>query len=178
MLNTLFLLPIATKWICKQTFEKKRVLKAFAVFGVAFIIDSVVMFICFNDSGPLRVYFVTEVFLALFVLFSLNHLYINVIYKYLYTRPVMLLFALMVTASHISLMFQVSKSIDYSVKARERDKYVLSSKAGETIEITPLPESYLMLSYFSNDVIWLERIYLPYFQKNNKFILLDSISVR
>lgn len=90
----------------------------------------------------------------------------------------MLLFALMVTASHISLMFQVSKSIDYSVKARERDKYVLSSKAGETIEITPLPESYLMLSYFSNDVIWLERIYLPYFQKNNKFILLDSISVR
>jgi hypothetical protein len=49
----------------------------------------------------------------------------------------------------------------------------MSCADGDTIEIAKLPSSYLLLSYFSNDVIWLERIYLPYFQKKNKFILLE-----
>lgn len=173
LLNTLFLLPIAAQWINEHSFEKKRVLTAVAIFGVAFIIDSVVMYICFNDSGPLRVYFVAEVFTALLVLFGLNHIYMSVLYKYNYIRLVMILFALMVAVSHLSLIFQVPKSIEYSEKARERDHYVMLCKADETIEIAPLPSSYLMLSYFSNDVIWLERIYLPYFQKKNKFVLLE-----
>jgi hypothetical protein len=72
------------------------------------------------------------------------------------------------------LIYQVPKSIEFSEKARERDKYVMSCAAGDTIEITPLPDSHLMLSYFSNDVIWLEKIYLPYFQKKNKFVLLET----
>ena len=173
LLNTLFLLPIATQWTTNHSFEKKRVLTSVAVLGVAFIIDSVVMYICFNDSGPLRVYFVAEVFTAILVLFGLNHFYTSVLSKYYYTKPVIVLFAFMVAVSHLSLTFQVPKSIEYSEKARERDQYVMSCKAGETIEITPLPPSYLMLSYFSNDVIWLERIYLPYFQKKNNFVLLD-----
>ena len=174
LLNTLFLLPIAAQWTNSHIYNKKRVLTAMAVFVVAFILDSVVMYICFNDSGPLRVYFVAEVFLALLVLFGLNHFYTSVLCKYYYTRPVMILFALMVAISHLSLIFQVPKSIEYSEKARERDKYVMSCAAGDIIEIAPLPSSYLMLSYFSNDVIWLERIYLPYFQKENKFVLLEN----
>jgi hypothetical protein len=121
LLNTLFLLPIAAQWKNKQSFEKKRVLMAMAVFGVAFITDSVVMYICFNDSGPLRVYFVAEVFLAIIVLFGLNHFYTSVLYKYYYTKPVMILFAFMVSVSHLSQTFQVSKSIEYSDKAREWD---------------------------------------------------------
>lgn len=171
-LNTLFLLPISSQWTKKQSFEKKRVLIAIMVLGVAFIIDSVVMYICFNDSGPLRVYFVTEVFLSILVLFCLNHFYTSVLCKYYYTKPFMILFAFMVAVSHLTLTFQVPQSIEYSKKARERDQYVMSCKTDETIKIPPLPSSYLMLSYFSNDVIWLERIYLPYFQKNNEFVLL------
>ena len=174
LLNTLFLLPIAAQWSNKHSCDKKCILKALAVLGVAFILDSVVMYICFNDSGPLRVYFVAEVFLALLVLFGLNHFNTSVLCKYNYTRPVMILFALMVVVSHLSLMFQVPKSIEYSEKARERDKYVMSCSAGDTIKIVPLPSSYLILSYFSNDEIWLERIYLPYFQKENKFVLLET----
>ena len=173
LLNTLFLLPIAAQWTYKKTYEKKHVLTAIAVLGGAFILDSVVMYICFNDSGPLRVYFVAEVLLALLVLFGLNHFYTSVLCNYYYTKHIMILFSLMVAVSHLFLIFQVPKSIEYSEKARERDKYVMSCAAGETIEIAPLPSSYLMLSYFSNDVIWLERIYLPYFQKENKFILLE-----
>ena len=173
LLNTLFLLPIAAQWTNNHSFEKKRVLTSVAVLGLAFIIDSVVMYNCFNDSGPLRVYFVAEVFTAILVLFGLNSFFTSVLFKYYYTKPVMALFAFMVAASHLSLIFQVPKSIEYSEKARERDLYVMSCKAGETIEIAPLPSSYLMLSYFSNDVIWLEKIYLPYFQKKNKFVYLE-----
>ena len=174
LLNTLFLLPITTQWTNNLSFDKKCTLKAMAFFGVAFILDSVVMYICFNDSGPVRVYFVAEVFLALLVLFGLNHFYKSVLCKYYYTKHVMLLFAIVVIVSHMSLIFQVPQSIDFSEKARERDKYVMSCSVGDTLEIPPLPSSYLMLSYFSNDEIWLRRIYLPYFQKNNKFVFLDS----
>lgn len=174
LLNTLFLLPIVSQWTNKHSFEKKRVSAAVAVFGVAFIIDSVVMYICFNDSGPLRVYFVAEVFTAILVLFGLNSFFMSVMSKNNYTKSVMVLFAFMVAVSHLSLIFQVPKSIEYSEKARERDRSIMSCKVGETIEIVPLPPSYLMLSYFSNDVIWLERIYLPYFQKKNNFVLLES----
>ena len=171
LLNTLFLFPIASQWTNKHTYEKKRILFAMAVFGIAFLLDSLVMYVCFKDSGPLRVYFVAEVFCALIALFGLNHLYTSVLYKNYYTRPVMILFAIMVAVSHLSLVFQVPRSIEYSEKARERDRYVMSCSAGETIEIVPLPSSYLMLSYFSNDVIWLERIYLPYFQKDNRLVI-------
>ena len=174
LLNTLFLLPIAAQWINEYSFEKKRVLISVAVFGVTYIIDSVVMYICFNDSGPLRVYFVAEVFTAIIILFGLNSFFTSVLSKYYYTKPVMIMFAFMVAVSQISMVFQVPKSIEYSEKARERDQYVMSCKAGEMIEIAPLPPSYLMLSYFSNDVIWLERIYLPYFQKKNKFVFKGS----
>lgn len=177
LLNTLLLLPIASQWTSTYSYKRKRVFTAVAVFVVAYIIDSVVMYICFNDSGPLRVYFIAEVFLALLVLFVLNHFYMSVLYKYNYIRHVMILFAFMVSLSHLSLTFQISKSIEYSEKARERDKYVMSCKPDETIEIIPLPSSYLLLSYFSNDVIWLERIYLPYFQKKNKYILLESRNI-
>jgi hypothetical protein len=83
------------------------------------------------------------------------------------------MFALLVVISHISMTFLVPDSIEFSEKARERDRYVMSCADGDTIEIAQLPSSYLLLSYFSNDVIWLERIYLPYFQKENKFILLE-----
>ena len=148
-------------------------MNALAVFGVAFIVDSVVMYICFNDSGPLRVYFVAEMFLALLVLFGLNHFYTSVLCKYYYIRPVMIFLALMVAVSHLSLIFQVPMSIEYSEKARERDKYVMSCEAGDTIEIVPLPDSHLMLSYFANDEMWLENIYLPYYKKECKVLLLE-----
>ncbi len=174
LLNTFFLLPIVAQWSNRYSFKKNRVFKALGVFGSAFVIDSIVMYICFHDSGPLRVYFVAEVILALLVLFGLNHLYNSVLYRYYYTRHIMILFAFIVAVSQMSLLFQVPQSIDFSKKARERDKYVMSCKVDETIEIAPLPSSFLMLSYFSNDVIWLERIYLPYFQKKNKFVLLES----
>lgn len=173
LLNTLFLLPIAAQWTYKKTYDKKRILTAMAVFGVAFILDSVVMYICFNDSGPLRVYFVGEVLLALLVLFGLNHFYTSVLCNYYYTKHIMILFSLMVAFSQMYLIFQVPRSIEFSEKARERDNYVMSCATGDTIEIVPLPDSHLMLSYFANDIMWLENIYLPYYNKKCKVHCLE-----
>ena len=132
------------------------------------------MFACFNDSGPLRVYFVAEVLTSIIVLFVLNHFYTNVLKKYNYSAPMLLMFAVWVAISNIFMFFHVPNSIEYSKQSRERDKRVASYISNDTIEISPLPESYLLLSYFANDEIWLKNIYLPYFQKKCKVVIVDS----
>lgn len=177
LLSTLFLLPIVTHWKIDFKFKKNSIAIALAIFLVTFILDTIIMYICFKDSGPLRVYFITEVCVSIIVLFLLNKVYSSVISKYQYERIVIFLFSIWVAISNIPMLLQVADSIDFSNMARERDKYVASCDAGDTIKISPLPDSHLMLSYFANDEIWLERIYLPYFQKNNKFILLESSKV-
>ena len=80
----------------------------------------------------------------------------------------------MVAVSNIPMLLQVNDSIEYSRQARERDRYVASYTTDDTIKINRLPDSYLMLSYFANDVIWLKNVYLPYFQKENRVVLVDS----
>ena len=172
LLSTIFLLPVATQWNTDVKLKEKRILVVLIICIVTFILDSVIMYICFKDSGPLRVYFIAEVFTAVLVLFLLNKLYTSVICRYKYEKVVILFFSIWVAISNIPMLLQIRDSIEFSVKARERDQYVFSCREGEVIEITPLPKSHLILSYFANDEIWLERIYLPYFQKTNKFILL------
>ena len=174
IISTLFLLPIAAHWKPQYSFNEKRVGITLTIFFVTFIIDSIIMYLCFNDSGPLRVYFVAEVCISIIVLFILNHLYTSVLYKYKFESSLLILLIIMILASDVPMILQVPDSIEYSKKARERDEYVASCVDDEIIKITPLPDSHLMLSYFSNDEIWLERIYLPYFQKRNKFILMES----
>lgn len=173
VLSTLFLMPIASQWKPNFSFKERRVGLALAIFTATFLFDSIIMYMCFNDPGPLRVYFVAEVCLSVFALFLLNNFYTSVLVKYRYESFLSVLLSLMILISDVPILLQVSDSIEYSNKARERDKYVSSCAEGETIKLTPLPDSHLMLSYFSNDKIWLERIYLPYFQKRNKFVLLE-----
>lgn len=174
LLNALFLLPIAFQWDCKCKFCKKHVWLVIVIAFVTFVLDSVVMYLCFNDSGPLRVYFVAEVFVAILILFLLNSFYSMVLNKYISSEIISIVFALMVAISNASMTSKVPASMEFSKLARERDKYVASYFADDTIKITRLPESHLMLSYFANDEIWLEHIYLPYFQKKNKVILIDE----
>ena len=173
-INTLFLLPIAGQWSNIYSFKKRRVLIAILLFLLTFILDGIIMFVCFHDSGPLRVYFVAEVLTSIMVLFILNHYYTNVLSKYKYSEPLSIMFAVWVSISNIFLILHVPNSIEYSKQARERDKEVSSYASNDTIKISPLPDSYLLLSYFANDEIWLKNIYLPYFDKKCKVVILDS----
>jgi hypothetical protein len=84
------------------------------------------------------------------------------------------MFAVWVSISNIFLILHVPNSIEYSKQARERDKEVATYASNDTIKISPLPDSYLLLSYFANDEIWLKNIYLPYFDKKCKVVILDS----
>lgn len=175
-LNTLFLLPISAHWSNRFSFKKNRVLMALTIFVITFVIDSIIMYICFKDSGPLRVYFVAEIFVAILVLFGLNYLYTSVLKRYNFAFLIMVLLASIVSLSNLSMISLVQDSIEFSRKARARDEFVMACKSGETIEILPLPPSYLMLSYFANDEVWLNKIYIPYFRKNSKIVLIDSIN--
>ena len=174
LLNTLFLLPIAIRWKKKCMIEIKRVWTIVAIIIVTFVLDGIIMYICFNDSGPLRVYFIAEVFVAIAVLFLLNNFYNTVLCKYNSSVTISIIFAIMVAVSNIPMLLQVNDSIEYSRLSRERDRYVASYKSDDTIRINRLPESYLVLSYFSNDEIWIKNVYLPYFKKENRFVLVDS----
>ena len=174
LLNTLFLLPIAIRWKIKCMIEIKRVWTIVAIIIVTFVLDGIIMYICFNDSGPLRVYFIAEVFVAIAVLFLLNNFYNTVLCKYNSSVTISIIFAIMVAVSNIPMLLQVNDSIEYSRLSRERDRYVASYTSDDTIRINRLPESYLVLSYFSNDEIWIKNVYLPYFKKENRFVLVDS----
>ena len=69
---------------------------------------------------------------------------------------------------------EVSPSIEYSKQSLERDSYVLQADSSDIIRVKALPESYLLLSYFSNEEPWLENVYLPYFNKKGKVIITNK----
>jgi hypothetical protein len=77
-------------------------------------------------------------------------------------------------AMNIPFINQVENSIKYSRLAQERDKIVATANKEETIFLPELPESHLILSYFSNDIVWIENVYLPYFNRSNKVILQNT----
>lgn len=175
LLCTLLLLPIAIQWRSDHLFNIKRVYIALFIVIFTFVSDSVIMYACFNDPGPLRVYFSAEVFISLLTLLFMNNLYSYVFAKYDNLVNIALICVIIVVISNIPMLLQVPSSIEFSHKSRERDRYVAASSIENTIQILKLPESYLMLSYFANDTIWLENIYLPYFQKKGKVIVVDKM---
>ena len=69
-------------------------------------------------------------------------------------------------------MNQVNQSIEYSKLSHERDRIVSDAIEGDVIYLPELPDSYLLLSYFSNEIEWIENVYLPYFNKHNKVVIL------
>jgi hypothetical protein len=56
-------------------------------------------------------------------------------------------------------------SIEFAKKAKLRNEKIMLTTS-DNVKIEPLPESYLLLSYFANDKEWLENVYLPYFGKS------------
>jgi hypothetical protein len=68
-------------------------------------------------------------------------------------------------------MSQIEDTYEYSRLANLRDVNVERCASSETILLDSLPDSGLLLSYFCNDVEWLENVYFPYFGKNNKVVL-------
>lgn len=168
---SLLLFPIATKLGVSLTMKRLGYVLTF--FCLIYILDSVIMYICFNDPGPKRVYFVSEIFITFIMIIALNILYNKWnVQKYLSILCVISSIVLIII--NLNMFLEIRPSCTYSKKAVERDEFVRMCKNQDEILITKLPESHLILSYFSNDEGWLENVYLPYFKKECKVKLVET----
>lgn len=175
---SLLILPIALnlKQTINLTINKTFFLLASLL--VIFTLDSAIMYICFNDPGPLRVYVLFE----LLTLFSVIILFANFntvrkLNNYI-TYGIYVLSIIVLLNKNISLIKEIRPTLDFAEKSRSRNCLVKSSaqlKSYEKIELVPLPDSFLLLSYFSNDPEWLEYVYMPYFNKSCKVVIKESL---
>jgi hypothetical protein len=154
---------------------KKRELIWGGVFVITtFIIDSLLMFICFNDPGPIRVYIGAELSIIMYMLVVLYYIYNEWLKKEVYVVSLSLISLIVLITCNFSIYKEIIPSIEYSKKSIQRDNKVRHSENDNYLKIEALPESHLLLSYFSNDEIWLENVYLPYFDKNGKVIIFNE----
>lgn len=136
-----------------------------------FVIDGLLMFLCFNDPGPNRVYICVELSIIAYMVAVLHYIYNNWIKKEIIVKSLSLVCVIVFTISNMRIYPEIGPSIEFSKQSLERDSYVRQAVSSEIIRLKNLPESYLLLSYFSNEEPWLENVYLPYFNKNGRVII-------
>jgi hypothetical protein len=134
--------------------------------------ESIIMYVCFGDPGPKRIYFAFDLTLLIFMFMIWG--YVIKTLKANHRTLLSLIAGISFILVHVPFINQVPESIEYSKAAQNRDEIVTNANKGETIHLLELPESHLILSYFSNDIIWIENVYLPYFNKNNKVVLINN----
>lgn len=142
------------------------------IFGFIFVTigDSMIMYICFHSCGPIRNNVIIELSFMLTEIVAMAFVFqkgrFRILIKYLFI-PTLLFFCFL----QIKPMSQIEDTYEYSRLANLRDVNVERCASSETILLDSLPDSGLLLSYFCNDVEWLENVYFPYFGKNNKVVL-------
>lgn len=144
--------------------KTSRILLIFLGAIVYFLLESLCMYICFRDPGPQRTYILSEVALLICGVMVRDEMLFrfNVALKDL--SCFYLIMGIAVNVLQIGFIQQVPKTITYSRKQEDRNKKMLAVKEKSKIEISELPPSYLLLSYYANDETWLRNVYLPYFR--------------
>ena len=164
------LIPISAKYLGEVKL-KKRTLWCMTLGIIAgFLIETIIMHVCFGDPGPKRIFFTYDLVILFFVSMILGMAInkLNTLYRSILSIIVGILFILV----NIPFINQVNQSIEYSKLSQARDRIVTDAIEGDVIYLPKLPNSYLILSYFSNEVEWIENVYLPYFNKHNKVVIL------
>lgn len=128
-----------------------------------FLIDSLCMYFCFRDSGPLRALVLSEIcfFVAGMVVRDAVVLRFNL--KFINTSFHVICFGLILCVLQLRIIKQVPSTVQYAQKSHERNRFVRSQFGAEIVCVPELPSSHLLLSYFANDIIWIKNVYLPYF---------------
>ena len=134
-----------------------------------FVVDSLIMYICFRDPGPARTYIILE-WMALLAAYVLIASLSRVVESCRACRMFAMAFALCAVVGLSLVEFEMFRDVPatlvYSRYSRLRDSRVQEASKGDSVEVIRLPPSYHLLSYFSNDKAWLENVYLPSFGKN------------
>lgn len=163
--NTILLLPISAS-IIPIRLSTKKITIALSFFIVAFIIESIIMYICFNDPGPGRVYISFEFLISIATILLLSKLYAIFADRFKIVKLLPLFSILFVFAFNMLFLLQVPASLEFARQARDRDRIVKNNVNIEANEIPKLPKSYLMPSNLANDEKWLKNIYIPYFRND------------
>ena len=75
---------------------------------------------------------------------------------------------------NIGNILHIEESYEYSRISHERDYLVIKSEQKEKILIPALPNSGLLLSYFCNEEVWIENVYLEYFNKKMRVEIISN----
>lgn len=168
---SLLLLPICITLHPKVT--RKNIIIQTIAFFLLFIGDTAIMFICFHDSGPKRGNIILEVSVMFYICSIFCYLM-----KWLRSdrlkTTLNLASCLFFVYYSIGNIFLIDESYEYSRLSRERDYRVLKSEQMGDIALPTLPSSGLLLSYFCNEEIWIENVYLSYFNKRMKVKIINN----
>ena len=171
---SLLLFPLVP-YLKFETFISSKKIILGTVFVIAmFVIDSFLMFLCFNDPGPNRVYICAELSIIAYMMVVMYYIYVRWLKKEKIVAYLSWGCIITFAISNVLIYSEVLPSIEYSKQSTLRDNYVRQVASCEVIKMNPLPESHLLLSYFSNEEPWLENVYLPYFNKSGTVIITDA----
>lgn len=138
---------------------------------VTFILDSVIMYTCFHDPGPIRVYVLCEMMILILSLYMYTGFF-DYIKNKLHLRNLLCLVAtIILVACNIPMIKKIQPSIEFANESRLRNQKIETYRFSDSIEISNLPDSHLLLSYFANDIGWIEHVYAPYFKITSKIQL-------
>lgn len=166
---SLLLCPVSLFLHSNTQITKSHIILFVASIIVTFIIDSLIMYICFNDPGPLRIYVLCEMMILLIcmcIYSKVKSVFINSRLSRFIHCVIPIIFIL----CNIPMINDIEPSLEFAKESKQRDVQVMSTTA-DYVEIDPLPDSHLLLSYFANDVEWIENVYLPYFGKSCTVLL-------
>ena len=141
------------------------------------VIDSIIFFICFKDPGPIRSNFLLE-FLTLILSFGVA--------SYIYSELKNSKFAnyFVLSISFISLIYielnnfkYIDTAKNYSIASINRNNLMIKdckSESDNLIELAPLPISGILNSYGCNDTVWLNNVYVNYFNCKKNIVLKNA----
>ena len=139
-----------------------------------FLSDTMIMYICFGDSGPRRANILLELSLTVYMIMFYRWLSDKIKTKEVIIKYLSILMIIVFSTLSIPKYFQLRQSYIYSQQTKIREQQVRTSTEDEIIILKPLPDSGLLLSYFCNEETWLQNVYLPYFNKNNCVMIDES----
>ena len=168
---SILLLPICISLHLKVT-GKNIIIQTIALF-LLFIGDTAIMFICFQDSGPKRGNIILEVSVMFYICSLLCYLMMWLKSNRLKTI-LQVASCLIFACYNIGNILHIEESYEYSRISHERDYLVIKSEQKEKILIPALPNSGLLLSYFCNEEVWIENVYLEYFNKKMRVEIISN----
>ena len=148
-----------------------------ALVTIAYVVfDSIVMFMCFGNTGPIRTYLLPELALMFLAWILIRKIYFDINLDVLpfFKRGFVAVALFLMIGLQICELQKLDETKLYSEKARIRNEMIKASRKGDCLRLDFLPPSGLLNSYYANDESWILNVYLPYFDKATQCVIKES----